>query len=225
MKMRKLVMTAMALALVGNFQVAYANPGAGSLVGAESGESAERGEGAERSKKPQRDHVIKLRHKVKRIFNALDLDGSDTITLDEWLVKTTKKAEKHFDRIDTNDDNLISLEEFLAVGHDRDKDLEVDREAVRACVADATGEAAPERPDRNTAFDRIDTNDDGFIDPDEFLAAKSEKATAKFNTIDADGDGAITKQELAEALKHQREFERVRRDCVEDQREADDLIG
>ena len=225
MKMRKLVMTAMALALVGNFQMAYANPGAGSLFGAEIGKSAGSGEDAERPEKPQRDHAMNLRHKVKRIFNALDLDDSDTITLDEWLVKTTKKAEKHFDRIDANDDNLISLEEFLAVGDDRDKDLEVDSEAIRACVADATGEAAPERADRNTAFDRIDTNDDGFIDPDEFLAAKTEKASAKFNAIDADGDGAITKQELAEALKHLRELKRARRDCVEDQREADDLIG
>jgi hypothetical protein len=40
-----------------------------------------------------------------------------------------------------------------------------------------------------------------------------------------DSDGAITKQELAEALKHHRELKRVRRDCVEDQCEADELIG
>jgi Ca2+-binding EF-hand superfamily protein len=225
MNMRKLVMTAMALALVGNFQMAYANPGAGSHFGAEIGESAGSGEDAERPEKPQRDHAIKLRHKVKRIFNAVDLDGSGTITLDEWLVKTTEKAKKHFDRIDANDDSLISPQEFLAAGHDRDKDLEVDPEELRACVADATGEAAPERPDRDTEFDRIDTNDDGFIDPDEFLAAKTEQATSRFNAIDTDGDGAITKQELAEALKHLHEIKRVRRDCVEDQREADDLIG
>lgn len=219
MKIRKLVMTAVALALVGNFQVAYADPDAGSLVGVESSE------GAEKSKKPQGDRAITLRHKVKRIFNAADLDSSDTITLDEWLVKTTKKAEKHFDRIDADDDSLISLEEFLAVGHGDGLDFEVDLDALRACYADATGEDLPERPDRETAFGQIDTNDDGFLDPDEYLAAKTENATDRFNAIDTDGDGAISKQELAAALKHLRELKRVRRDCIEDQREADELIG
>ena len=196
MKMRNLVMTAMAVALVGNFPVVYADDGAGA-GGADSDDRNDRAEGADR---PQGDRHGKLRHKVNRIFNALDTDGSDTITLDEWLVKTTAKAERQFDRIDSDDDNLISLEEFQAIGHDRDDD--VDRDAVRACVADATGEDVPERPDRDTAFDEIDTNDDGFIDLDEFLAVKTEGATNRFNNIDADSDGAITKQELAKALMH-----------------------
>jgi len=219
MKMRNLVMTAMALALVGSLPVAYADHGGD---GANSDDRAERNarDGAER---PQGDRHGKLRHKVARIFNAMDTDGSDTITLDEWLVKTTAKAERQFDRIDSDDDNLISLEEFQAIGPDHDN--EVDRDAVRACVAEATGEDVPERPDRDTAFDEFDTNDDGFIDLDEFLAVKTEGATHRFNTIDADGDGAITMQELAEALMQHREHRRTVRDCVEDQRETDELLG
>ena len=218
MKMRNLVMTAMALALVGNFSVAYAVPGA---------DGAER---ADRPDRPQGDRPGKLRHKVNRIFNAVDTDGSDTITLDEWLVKSTAKAERQFDRIDSDDDSLISLEEFQAAGdhrrgHGRRGDGEVDHDAVRACVVDTTGEDVPERPDRDTVFAAIDTNDDGFIDLDEFLAAKTEGATNRFNHIDADGDGAITKQELAEALTQHRERRRTVRDCVEDQRETDELIG
>lgn len=214
MKMRNLVMTAMALALVGNVSVAYAKPGHGGAEGAEKHDRPDR---------PQGDRPGKLRHKVGRIFNAVDTDGSDTITLDEWLVKSTAKAERHFARIDSDDDSLISLEEFLAAGHHRGEGI--DRDAVRACVADASGDELPERPDRNTVFGEIDTNDDGFIDLDELVAAKTEKATDRFNAIDADGDGAITKQELAEALSQHRERRRAVRECVEDQRETDELIG
>jgi len=215
MKMRKLVMTAMALALVGSVPVAYADHGAG------GGASDDRSES--NSSDGRDDRSGKLRHKVARIFNAMDTDGSDTITLDEWLVKTTAKAERQFDRIDSDDDSLISLEEFQAIGPDRNDDI--DRDAVRACVADATGDDVPERPARDTAFDEIDTNDDGFIDLDEFLAVKTEGATNRFNHIDADGDGAITKQELAKALMQHREHRRAVRDCVEDQRETDELLG
>ncbi|MDA1373073.1 MAG: EF-hand domain-containing protein [Proteobacteria bacterium] len=221
MKMRNLVMTTMALALAGNIAAVYAMPPA---------------DGANR---PDGDQHGKLRHKVNRIFNAVDADGSDTITLDEWLAKLTEKARIHFDRIDSDDDNLISLDEFLAVGHgrgdgrghdrgrdhDHEPDIDVDHDAVRACVADATGDDVPQRPDRETAFGEIDTNDDGFIDFDEFLAAKTERATNRFNTIDADSDGAITKQELAKELMQHRKHRRTVRDCVEDQRETDELLG
>ena len=167
-----------------------------------------------------------LRGKVNRIFSHLDTDLSETITLSEWLARVSDRAVNQFDRIDTDDDELISLEEFLAVGSGRgDANLDIDPELVRACIEEQRGEALPERPDRNERFAEIDTNDDGFIDFDEFLAAKSEHGTARFNAIDTDGDGAITKPELAAALIGQRDRRAIRRDCVDEQRDMAALVA
>lgn len=213
MKRRHLAMTAMALALAGNITVAYAAPGGG----------GDRSRG---------DRPANPEQKVDRVFNAVDADGSETITLDEWLVKPLEKAERHFNRIDSDDDNLISPEEFEAAGDRRrghgrrgDRDGDVDRDAVRACVVDTIGDDVPERPDRDTLFAAIDTNDDGFIDLDEFLRARTEGATDRFNHIDADNDGAITKAELLDAMTQQRERRDAVKQCVEEQRELDELIG
>ena len=204
MTLKKLALAVTAAALVSSVSVAYAAPG-------DRAAASGNGEG----------HG--LRHKVNRIFGALDTDGSETITLDEWLSKPSDKAADQFDRIDTDDDDLISLEEFLALGGDRGDDI--DRDELRACVADATGSDVPERPDRETRFENADTNGDGFIDFDEFLAGKTENATERFNRIDTDDDGAITKIELAEALSAKREHRRAVRDCVEDQQETDELLN
>jgi hypothetical protein len=218
MNIRNLVMTAMAVALVGNFPVAYAQPGP-------TGPGTQGDESTDRSKKPQGHHAGKQRQKTNRIFRAADLDGSDTITLDEWLVKTAKKAEQRVDRMGADGDSQISLEEFMAEGNRRRPDFEVDHDALSACVAGATGADLPERPDRTTVFSQIDANDDGFINADELLASMIEKATDRFNATDVDDNGAITKQEVTTALKQQRERKRVHRDCVQDQREAVELIG
>ena len=169
------------------------------------------------------------RQRLNRIFNALDTDENGVITLDEMMAKALEKAEGKFDRIDTDDDGLISLEEFLAVSGRRGSDdidrPEIDRDAVRACVADALGEDEAERPDRETRFTELDVNGDGFIDFDEFTDGVEEKVTTKFNNIDADADGGITIEELAAAMMSRRDIREVKRDCIDEQRETDDLIG
>ena len=203
MNTRKVLVTAMALAFAANVATAYAKPG---------GDRGPRGGGGT------------VEEKVERIMNHLDADDSGTITLDEWLSKTSEKVENKFNRIDTDDDGLISLEEFLAVGGRGGND-DIDRDAVRQCVADALGEEVEERPDRETRFDEIDTNDDGFIDLDEMIAAKTEGATERFNNIDADGDGAITEEELTAALEARQEVREIRRNCVEAQRDTEELLA
>ena len=208
MNTRKILVSAMALAFAANVATAYAKP---------FGPGGDRG--------PRGDRGGSVEQKVERIMNALDTDESGTITLDEWLVKATTKAENRFNRIDTDDDGLISLEEFLAVGSRRGNHSDIDRDAVRQCVADATGEEIPERPDRETRFDEVDTNDDGFIDLDEMIAAVTSGATDKFNRIDADDDGAITEEELTAALEARSDIRDIRRDCVEEQRETEELLA
>ena len=216
--MRKLLITAMALAATAHISTAYAMEF--DRARAVDQEQA----GQQQSNMRRTDRTGNLRQKVNRIFNALDTDENEIITLSEFLVKTTKKAANQFDRIDTDDDELISREEFLAIGGDRNNNTDIDVDALRACVADQLGEDLVVRDDPDSRFDAIDTNDDGFIDFDEFLASRTEGATNRFNVIDADSDGGITKIELAQALMQHRERRVARRACAEDQQETDELL-
>ena len=166
------------------------------------------------------------RQRIIHIFKSLDSDENRVVTLDEFLAKPLAKAESQFERIDTDDDGLISYEEFLAVHGDRPDhdDVDIDVDELRACIADSTGEDVPERPDPETRFDLIDTNSDGYIDLDEFSVAKTNSAEEKFYEINTDADGGITIQELAASLLAKRERREIRRDCVEEQQEVNDLL-
>lgn len=121
---------------------------------------------------------------------------------------------------------MISYDEFLAVHDDRPDrdDVDIDVDELRACIAETTGEEMPERPDPETRFDLIDTNSDGYLDLDEFSVTKTNAAEEKFYEIDADADGGITIQELAAELLGKRERREVRRACVEEQQEVNDLL-
>ena len=167
-------------------------------------------------------HQNSPRLKTKRIFKVLDSDENRIITLDEFLAKPLAKASLQFDCIDSDDDGLISLEEFLAA-HGRTDDIDTD--AVRACIAERQETDLPERPDRESRFAEIDTNGDGFIDLGEFETAKVSGATDRFNRIDSDADGGITPQELFAALISHHQHRKVRRECIEEQREMDELLG
>ena len=45
-------------------------------------------------------------------------------------------------------------------------------------------------------FDRIDTDKDGFVTPQEMKAARAKATAAKLNAIDANGDGRLSHAEV-----------------------------
>ncbi|MBL4682441.1 MAG: EF-hand domain-containing protein [Pseudomonadales bacterium] len=165
--------------------------------------------------------------RAERLFNKLDTDNSGVITLDEFLAKALRKAAIQFNRIDTGDDGLVSLDEFLAIHHGRSNRSDIDVDTLRACISERSEIAGFDLPDRTEGFARflaVDTNEDGFIDLGEFEAAKTEKATNKFNRIDTNNDGGITLEELIAALKQHHERRAIRRACVEAQRDLDSIV-
>lgn len=168
-------------------------------------------------------HQAGIKGRVARIFRQLDIDGNDIITLDEFLAKSLENVSHRFDHIDTDHDELISWEEFSAVQHNLPDDL--DSDALRACIAEHLETDIPDRPDRESRFNEIDSSGDGFIDLDEFTTARTAGVTDKFNRIDADADGAITKRELFEALNSMRERHKIRHDCIEEQWDITALLA
>ncbi len=72
----------------------------------------------------------------------------------------------------------------------------------------------PPRGDRDM-FERVDSNDDGFISKDEHAAGIAEmtaKMNERFTDMDANSDGKVSKDEAREHHKAMREERRERRE-------------
>ena len=126
-----------------------------------------------------------------------DRDGNGSVTRDEMRTS----AIEHFDKTDANHDGRLTQDEIQAAHRDRgakhfaEKDANKDGKLSRSEVA--------KMPDE--MFARLDLNKDGSLTPDE-LAKRGERfqqfAQKHFQHADANGDGAISKDEvLAETDK------------------------
>ncbi len=161
---------------------------------------------------------------VDRIFNAVDLNEDGSISLDEFLAKRLDKAPQQFDRIDTDDDQLISLDELQAASH-HDWDENIDMTELKNCVEAELDIDFPNFLSPEERFSTADTNEDGFLDMDEFVAAKTLRAEERFNKIDLDSDGLISKAELTTAFKKLYAFRKVLGTCIQQQKDMGDVIG
>ncbi len=77
--------------------------------------------------------------------------------------------------------------------------------AKLAYAEEAQSAAAPEeKPHPQSPFAEIDTNGDGKIDYNEFLAAHEKKIEMRFKALDTNGDGFLTQDEtMAAKERHQ----------------------
>jgi len=127
----------------------------------------------------QRDEKI-----ADAIVKHMDKSGKGYISQDDVVAA----AQARFARMDTNGDGKLTPDELTAPGR-------------RARARFASADAATSNPEwqqkraelKQKYFDRIDTNHDGVITQDEYIAA----ATAHFNKVDTNGTGEITAQQIA----------------------------
>ena len=72
--------------------------------------------------------------------------------------------------------------------------------AARAQEAQPAADApAPARSDRGMSIERYDKDGNGTISLEEYKAGALAQAEERFKTMDADGDGQVTADELAKA--------------------------
>eukprot|EP01055_Gregarina_sp_Pseudo9_P000358 Gregarina_sp_Pseudo_9__357@NODE_122_length_4124_cov_18_086659_g114_i0_p2_GENE_NODE_122_length_4124_cov_18_086659_g114_i0NODE_122_length_4124_cov_18_086659_g114_i0_p2_ORF_typecomplete_len539_score128_64Pkinase/PF00069_25/6_5e73Pkinase_Tyr/PF07714_17/1_5e48EFhand_7/PF13499_6/0_00038EFhand_7/PF13499_6/3_5e13EFhand_7/PF13499_6/2e14EFhand_8/PF13833_6/0_00043EFhand_8/PF13833_6/0_021EFhand_8/PF13833_6/8_2e05EFhand_8/PF13833_6/0_0023EFhand_8/PF13833_6/3_1e07EFhand_1/PF00036_32/0_00028EFhand_1/PF00036_32 len=110
---------------------------------------------------------------ITKIIQALDIDGSGSISYTEFLAAcyTWRESELNivwtaFNKLDTDSDGVISVDEFsrLLLGSDFDQDLTQSRLVKRR-----EGNREQLEEDVRQLVNQIDRNGDGKIDWDEFI--------------------------------------------------------
>ena len=108
-------------------------------------------------------------------FATLDADGNGQITLEDF--EATRAA--RFAEIDSDGDGTLSEAELIAHAETR--------------AADRAAQMA------TRMIARMDSNEDGVLQPDEMEMARGDGMTRRFERLDADEDGAISEEEFEAA--------------------------
>ena len=146
---------------------------------------------------------------AQKRFARLDRNGDGKLTPDELTFghgrrggngasaangDVSRFARQRFDKLDANHDGVVTLDEYVAAATAMYRQFDT---AGNGKVTAAEIESAPKTQERalrvaNHMVARMDTNGDGTVSKDEFLAA----AKARFTKIDKNGDGFIDADEV-----------------------------
>jgi Ca2+-binding EF-hand superfamily protein len=148
--------------------------------------------------------VKRDQHAAQFMVKRMDTAGNGYVTQEEFLAA----AEKRFTRMDKAGNGKLTPEELTAPRWSHGNHAAVSAvtaKAANAATATASASTASTGPHNRAQFAqayfaKIDTNHDGVVTKDEYLAA----ATLQFKTLDTQGSGRVTAEELAaspQALK------------------------
>ena len=163
------------------------------------------------------------------MMQRLDTNEDGVITLQEFTDVRLKRGGVLFDRLDQNSDGVISTDEYADrpgkgfVG--RRESLELDQETFTQCMKDQLGDSYQERPTWEELFSVTDTNSDGLIDREEFLAHKEANAAERFAQIDTNNDNNLDSNELETIKAQMQENRQARRSCYLEQRELNRILS
>ena len=105
-------------------------------------------------------------------------------------------------QMDVNNDGAISFDEFRMPEGRNAPEMRMDANGDGEITRDEVSEVATQRTEDALArFDALDADGDGVV-------TQGERRRSAFNRMDGDGDGQITKSELREARKDRRRMMR-----------------
>jgi Ca2+-binding EF-hand superfamily protein len=140
----------------------------------------------------------RAQHRADFLVKRLDKTGNGYVTEDEFVAA----AQKRFARMDKRGDGKLTPDELTAPrwGHgSRNGAAQETAQSDDGARADKRAQFAQKY------FDAIDTNHDGFITQDEYVAA----ASAKFKQLDTAGTNELTAAEIASSPKAQERVSHV----------------
>ena len=123
------------------------------------------------------------------LHERADADGDGSITLEEFTQAQNEGARKRFERLDADSNDLISEDE-LEAGRAR-------RMADRKRRGGDRPENGPGKSPREAppSFEDLNTDGEEGLSLDEFLAMHQDRVASRFERMDQNGDGVLTKDE------------------------------
>jgi Ca2+-binding EF-hand superfamily protein len=108
--------------------------------------------------------------------------------------KRAEFKQKYFDRIDANHDGVITQDEYIAAATARFNKADVDGTGELTAQQIASSPRTLKREQHFAAREvkHMDTNGDGVVSQDEYIAA----AKSRFTRLDRNGDGFIDADEM-----------------------------
>jgi Ca2+-binding EF-hand superfamily protein len=152
------------------------------------------------------------------MFDRLDRNGDGKIVLDEVPEPARERIRNLIGLADRDNDRALSREELRRAAQPQPATPpgtpEEMLERLKLADADGDGKLSPEEapPRLQENFDRIDANQDGFLDEQElkrlFMAAGEgaqlgQELLRRIKQADANGDGKLSQDEAPERLKEQ----------------------
>jgi len=141
--------------------------------------------------RPDPDSIRRSQHVIAHV----DRDGDNKIDVHEFMrvwPGSKRSATQRFREIDTNHSGYISRKE-LATAIQKEKGVSMKRRNSVRLTTDSIKRA-------QNVVDRVDDNNDGYIDENDFLAVwpgSRQSGIRKFREIDRGADGLITARDLA----------------------------
>ncbi len=124
-------------------------------------------------------------------LSRLDRDGDQQVSEQEFMAAGEAGLAARFAGIDSNRDGVLSP-----------KEIEVARAASEARLRRLAADD-PERSEYAAmpAFEALDTDASGSVEPSEFAVAQQRSLRQRFQRLDENGDGRLTEIEFAAARR------------------------
>ncbi|HOV75550.1 MAG TPA: EF-hand domain-containing protein [Candidatus Hydrogenedentes bacterium] len=157
---------------------------------------------------------VDIQQGVHGLLEAADADGDGVATFEEVQAVRPNITPAQFDMLDTNGDGVLSVADLTVGAQDPEARL---RALLGIADANRDGvvtfaELLAVAPDlTQDLFDKLDTNGDGVLTPDDSANATVDdprsRIAALFGQADANGDGAVTFAELQAVMPNLSEAE------------------
>ena len=145
---------------------------------------------------------------VEHLFERIDNDKDGSVSRDEFVdgapenVSSTVAAAL-FDSLDTENSGLLSQDAFNSAFQQLAEGLQA---ALIAIQGDGQPPFMGERPDPAKSFAELDTDEDGTISREEFIAGRpdeisEEQASAMFDRLAGEGADSLTEEQLRAAMQ------------------------